>query len=121
MTVKTDIPSVQSCVKKLGADERGDVQRFVTEEVFRRMLPYIPCKTGHLRETAHVKNTTRIRVWAEYAKKQFFGVSKGGVPFDYDTVGNPKAGPHWDRRLMADEGASIARAATDYAKSLKRR
>lgn len=122
LVMKRIMPSMSEVTKKLGVDEAGEVQKFVTEEVFRRLVPYIPEKTGHLRETAFVKRPWRIRVWAEYAKRQFFGVAKGGVPFDYDTVvGGPKAGSHWDRRLMADEGDAIVAAANRYVKTLKRK
>ena len=119
LTMRTRLPSHPEAMAKLGVDERGKVQQHVTEEVFRRIGPYIPFKSGNLRGTAFVKTPTSIRVWARYARVQFFGVTKSGKPFNYNRNGNPKAGSHWDRRLMADEGAAIVADANRFVRGGK--
>ncbi len=119
-TVKTVLPPETKVKSILGVDAGGDVQRHVTENIYRRLLPYIPKKSGRLREAAKIKSSRRITVNAAYAKVQFFGVTKHGVPFRYDTVaGGPKAGSHWDRRLVADEGRAIVADANRYVRSRK--
>lgn len=119
-TVKTVLPPETKVKSILGVDADGDVQRFVTEDIFRRLLPYIPKKTGKLRDAAKIKSPRRITVNAAYAKVQFFGVTKQGVPFDYNTVtGGAKAGSHWDRRLIADEGKAIVADANRYVRRRK--
>ena len=103
----------------LGVGELGDVQRFVTQEVFRRIRPYLPLREGDLRASARVEGPTTIRVDTPYARAQFFGVTREGVPFDYEPTG-AKVGSHWDRRLAADEGRAIAAKATAYARRRRR-
>lgn len=117
LTMKTRLPKTPEAIAKLGVSEGGDVQRYATDQIFDRIRPYMPYKTGELRGTAFVKTTTKIRVWARHARAQFFGVTKDGRPFNYNRNGNPKAGSHWDKRLMNDEGAAIAADISKYAKS----
>lgn len=119
-TVKTVLPPVPEVKSILGVDADGDVQKYVTEDIFRRLIPYIPKKTGKLRDAAKIKSPRRITVNAAYAKVQFFGVTKQGVPFEYNTVtGGAKAGSHWDRRLIADEGKAIVADANRYVRRRK--
>lgn len=116
LTMKTNLPSQPKRLEKLGVTERGDVQRRVTDEIHRRIPPYLPHKSGFLRSTEFVKTPTLIRVWAKYARAQFFGVTKDGKPFNYNRNGNPKAGSHWDKRLVADEGKAIVANVNKYVK-----
>ena len=121
MTVKTVLPPETKVRSILGVDAGGDVQKFVTNEIFRRIKSYMPKKTGKLRESATVKGSRHIVVNSPYAKKQFFGVRKDGTPYDYNTaIGGAKAGNHWDRRLVADEGKAIVAEANRYVRSRKR-
>lgn len=110
MTVKTALPSAPDALKQLGVDESGKVQRLATDEIFNRLIDYIPYKSGSLRATASVKSANRIRVDGKYARVQFFGVTKSGRPFNYDRTRAPKAGSHWDRRLVAAEGEKIVKS-----------
>lgn len=91
-----------------------------------------------------IKSPTEIEVVAPYAHAMYVGKvwvdpktgkagfltpngwrSRKGVPkvmssrdYDYDKTKNPQAGPFWDRRLMAAEGAQIA---ADIQKYIERR
>lgn len=112
--MRTNIPTNAEIMRRLGVDARGDVQKHVTDEVFRRLIPYIPLKTGALRSKADIASNTKITVSGVYARAQFFGVTRKGVPFNYQPTG-AKVGSHWDRRLIADEGRAIAADATRYA------
>ena len=107
MVVKTQIPGLRRVAVKLGVDEQGDVQKYVTNEVMKRLPAYMPKKTGELESKMRMSKPTQIHVEGPYARVQFFGVTKHGVPFAYDTSANPKAGSHWDRRMVADEGNAI--------------
>lgn len=113
--VKTTLPVSSAMLKKLGVDPDGKVQQFVTDEIYKRLLPYIPFKTGNLRSMAEKRHRS-IVVLDVYARAQFFGVTKSGKPFDYEPTG-PKVGSHWDRRLKVDEGRSIVAAANRYVRS----
>lgn len=119
-TVKTVLPPESKVHSILGVNATGDVQKFVTNDIFRRLLPYIPKKTGKLREAAQIKNSRLIEVNSPYAKRQFFGVRKDGSPYNYNlATGGAKAGNHWDRRLVADEGKAIVADANRYVRSKK--
>lgn len=115
--VKTQVPGLRRAAVHLGVDEQGEVQRKVTEEVFKRLPAYMPKKTGALVAGMHIERPTRITVDGPYARAQFFGTTRTGAEFDYDTTANPKAGPHWDRRMIADEGAAICAAVQRFARS----
>ena len=118
MTVNTVLPPETKIRSILGVDAGGDVQKFVTNEIFNRLKPYIPKNTGKLRESATVRDSRHIVVQSPYAKKQFFGVRKDGMPYHYNTAaGGAKAGSHWDRRLVADEGQAIVAGANKYVRS----
>jgi hypothetical protein len=41
-----------------------------------------------------------------------------GEPLSYTRTVNPYAGDHWDRTLVHNEGAAIAREVSDYARGL---
>lgn len=119
LAVKTRLPGVVKAEGILGVTPNGKVQRFVTSEIFRRLIDYIPVKSGVLQDSARITDSTHIRVDTPYARAQFFGVTKSGKPFNYNLAGSPKAGSHWDRRLVADEGEQIVQEANDFVKSGK--
>lgn len=120
LTVKTRLPTSRKLFERLGVDKNGDVQNFATDEILKRLTPYIPYQSGSLRASASKESSTRISVKARYARAQFFGVTKKGEPFDYNTTGNPKAGSHWDKRLVSDEGEAIVAKLNRYAGIRKR-
>ena len=115
--VSTQVPGLRQVAKHLGVDEQGEVQQYVTKEILHRLPTYMPRKHGTLISKMHQTKRTMIQVDGPYARAQFFGVTKKGQPFKYDTSSNPKAGSHWDRRLIADEGAAIAAKVQRYVKS----
>lgn len=120
LVMEVDIPTNAKLKRALGVDANGDVQKHVTETVFKRLKPYIPRLSGALRSNAKISSPTKITVSGVYARAQFFGVTKSGKPFDYGVLGGAKAGSHWDRRLAADEGKAIVADANRYVRSRKR-
>ena len=117
--VNTTLPDFNKAKKLLGADRDGDVQKFVTDDVFKRLIPYIPKRSGELRSNAKIVSNTKIEVTGIYARAQFFGVTRSGKPFDYNELAGAKVGAHWDRRLIADEGGAIVADANRYIKGRK--
>ena len=114
------LPGAEELKKKLGVDRTGRVQNYVTDDIFARLIDYIPLKSGRLRLSAKKQSSTEIAVGGgvPYARAQFFGVTKSGRPFDYAPTG-AKVGAHWDRRLTQNEGAQIVADANKYVKGLK--
>ena len=116
------LPNAAQLKEQLGVNKTGRVQNFVTDDVFVRLIDYIPKKSGRLRASAEKTSPTKITVGGAgipYARAQFFGVTKDGTPFDYNTAAGAKIGAHWDRRLVQSEGAQIVADANKYVKGLK--
>ena len=97
--------------------------------------------TGHLSEDGkRIKSPTEIEVVAPYAHAMYVGkvwvdpktgkagfltangwMSRPGVKkvmsnrdYNYDKTKNPQAGPYWDRRLIAAEGAAMQQDLQNY-------
>ena len=116
------LPNAAQLKEQLGVNKTGRVQNFVTDDVFVRLIDYIPKKSGRLRASAEKTSPTKITVGGAgipYARAQFFGVTKDGTPFDYNTAAGAKIGAHWDWRLTQSEGAQIVADANKYVKGLK--
>lgn len=134
--IKVDMAPVQKVMDGLGVTARGDVQKFHTANVRRRIQKYMPYRTGATIKLMIVQSPADepfIHVDAPYARMLYYGKvmvdpdtgaagfltkngwrSRKGVKkvessrkIEYDQTKNPKAGPYWDRRLVAAEGAAM--------------
>lgn len=98
LTFKITMPQVQQLQKRL-----QPVQKYVDSEILRKCDPYIPFKTGMLRDSGILGTKVgsgRIRWLAPYARKQYYkGLSTG------------KRGRYWVKRAMTAHGQSIMRGA----------
>ena len=135
MRVKVDMRPFDQIFARLGLDERGDVQEKLTAAINQRITRYMPYRTGNLStKKKRMISPTEILVDEVYAQYQYYGEvmvdpvtraagfrdkdgqwkSRKGVPkvksdraINYDMTKHPNAGPFWDKRLMAAEGAQI--------------
>lgn len=140
--IKVEMKPINTILVRLGVDKNGDVQKFVTNTINRRMTRYMPYRTGALStKLKYVKSPVEIEVLAPYARPMYYGkvmvnakTGKGpalipGVGYrykkgtilapsnrsmKYDKTKNAEAGPYWDRRMMAAEGAQIAAEIQEY-------
>ena len=98
LTFKITMPQVQQLQKRL-----QPVQKYVDSEILRKCDPYIPLKTGMLRDSGILGTKVgsgRIRWLAPYARKQYYkGLSTG------------KRGRYWVKRAMTAHGESIMQGA----------
>lgn len=134
--IKVETKPVGTILTRLGVDKNGDVQMQVTRIINNRIAKYMPFRTGVLStKSKRIKSPTEIEVAAPYALYMYYGkvmvnskTGKGpafipGVGYryrkgtvlkaterdlNYDLTKHPKAGPFWDRRMMASEAAQIA-------------
>lgn len=106
--VKVKFPTMPQAALKLGIDAKGRVQKLVTDEVIKNLPDYMPLGEGRLIDSMSIIKPDRIRVASVYARFLFFGKTRMGRPVNYSTDKNPKAGPHWDRRMVAERGKAIA-------------
>lgn len=134
--IKVEMKPVDTILTRLGVDKNGDVQMQVTRIINNRITKYMPFRTGVLStKSKRIKSPTEIEIAAPYALYMYYGkvmvnskTGKGpafipGVGYryrkgtvlkaterdlNYDLTKHPKAGPFWDRRMMASEAAQIA-------------
>lgn len=139
--IRVEMKPVNTIVARLGVNKTGDVQRFVTESINRRMTRYMPFRSGVMAtKDKHIKSPTEIEVVSKYAKYQYYGELmvdhitgsawspkygwkvRTGIPLNYhrpgiggeNGTGNPLACSYYDRALMAAEGDAIAAETQAY-------
>lgn len=116
--VKVVINPTSRILRDKGLTAGGDVQRFHTANVLRRIARYMPYRTGatvKLTEIGTNINKPYIVTETPYAKYIYYGKAmEGKAPkkaterdLIYTKTKNPRAGPYWDRALAAAEGAAI--------------
>jgi len=104
-------------IKSLGVDKTGDVQAYLTSEIRRRMMRYMPYRTGTLAgKLTFVSSPTSITVNAPYARYLYYGKSASGNDLHYTTDFNPLAGPFWDETMMEHESDAIRQNVQEYIK-----
>ena len=89
--------------EKFFSERIKKAQKFVDSEVLRKSDPYIPFKTGMLRDSGILGTkigSGRIRYLAPYAKKQYYKGRYSG-----------KRGRYWVKRAMLAHGDAIASGA----------
>lgn len=145
MKVKVQIDPAPRIMKRLGVTKDGDIQRAFTAEVLKRIQKYMPFRTGETIKTMIAQtniNKPEIVVDVPYARFLYYGklmvdpeTGKAGIPIDdgfisrkgvekvksdrditYTTTKNPKAGPYWERRMMAAEKNAILASMRAYVK-----
>lgn len=122
MKVKVEINPAPRVIKRLGLSKDGDVQRFFTSEVLRRIQKYMPYRTGEtIKLTIAQTDISKPEIVTDepQAGYLFNGVSKSGKPLNYTKTKNPNAGPHWDKALAAAERDAISASVRNYIKVKK--
>lgn len=130
--ITVDMKPVNQILKAKGLTAGGDVQKFHTANVLRRIQKYMPYRTGATIKTMIAQtniNKPEIIVDQPYAKFLYYGklmvdpktgaagfmTEKGwrsrkdvpkvesNRPITYTKTKHPLAGPYWDRALKAAE------------------
>lgn len=112
-----------------GLTASGSAQAFHTNNVLRRIIKYMPYRTGAtIKVTIAQTNINKPQIITDvpYGKYLFYGKAmEGRAPrkvtskdLNYTKTKNPQAGPFWDRALSAAEGPAMA---ADLRRFLKRR
>lgn len=148
--IKVDMAPVKAVMDRLGVNAHGDVQRFHTANVRRRIQRYMPYRSGATIKLMVIQSPADepfIHVDVPFARVLYYGKvmvdpktgaagfltangwrSRKGVPkvasdrdIQYTDTKNPQAGPFWDRRLMAEEGGAMAAELQEYVRRRERR
>lgn len=151
INVKLNLPAPQELVQSLGLDSNGDTQQFHTGNVLNRVKAYMPYLSGSLYKLTVAQtdiSKPQIITSAPQAKYLYKGVKmvdaatgKGpayikGIGFryrkdavlkatrkklKYTTTKNPKAGPKWDKALVANEKNAIVADLQKYIETRRRK
>lgn len=96
--------NLDDCIKKLGLEEGGLVQSFVTNEFKKNVQAYVPKdlakkyeNPGRLVDSCHTENGTDV-VWnTPYARRLYYHP-------EYNYQGAPTRGGYWADRYMQNGG-----------------
>ena len=142
MRIDVDMHSIDRILKDHGLDSNGYVQKYVTFAINKYLTEYMPFQTGTLAtKLKFITSPTKIEVLSPAAKYLYCGkrmvnsktgkgpalipdvgyrYRKGTIlmptdePLNYDTTKNAKAGPYWDKRMMAERKQTIANETMEY-------
>lgn len=121
--ITVNMRPVNEILKVKGLTENGDVQRFHTQNVLRRIVKYMPYRSGvTIKKTIAQSTSTEIRTMTPYAAYIHFGKVMVGPPpkrvtdrnLEYTKTKNPQAGPFWGRRLAEAESDVMLRELKNY-------
>ena len=101
--VKLTMNPTQQILRNRGLNKNGDAQRFFTHEVRRLSDPYVPMKSGMLKNSA-IENVDTIVYPQVYSKKQY-----------EQNRGSGLRGKLWDRRMWADRGDEVVQSVARFA------
>ena len=143
MKVKLQLPTAAQLIRDKGLAPNGDVQRFHTQNVLKRIKRYMPYVSGATYKITVAQtdiNRPEIVTNTPYAKYLFYGKKmidpkinasgfltpegwrsrRGSVKvltaenLKYNKTKNPAAGPRWDRALVAAEGKALVADLQEY-------
>lgn len=101
-SVRVNIDPADKIMLKRHLNKNGQGQRFFTHKVRRLADPYVPFRTGVLKNTA-VEQVSSITYNTPYARRWY-----------YTHKGNGLRGPNWDKRMWADRGPEIVNAVANF-------
>jgi hypothetical protein len=143
MKVKLQLPTAAQLIRDKGLAPDGDVQRFHTQNVLKRIKRYMPYVSGATYKITVAQtdiNKPEIVTNTPFAKYLFRGKKmidpkinasgfltpegwrsrRGSVKvltdenLKYNKTKNPAAGPRWDRALVAAEGKTLVADLQSY-------
>lgn len=118
MQVTLRMKDMNRLIRDKGLSSNGSVQAFHTNNVMRRIIKYMPYRTGATIKKTILDtdiNKPYIVTNVPYGKYLYYGKVMVGsppkqvtdIPLQYTKTKNPQAGPFWDRALVAAEGAAL--------------
>jgi len=116
---------IDKILRDKGLAPGGDVQQFHTQNVLRRIIKYMPYRTGAtIKVTIAQTDISKPQIVTDvpFAKYLYYGKAMEGsapkVVTDRDLVytetKHPQAGPFWDRALVAAEMPVLQRELQAY-------
>lgn len=110
MAVKIN-PTSQIKVR-LGIEENGRVQKFLTNTCAIHMDKYVPYDKGNLAD--YRLKPDMVIYQQPYAKYQYEGISKSGNMLNYSRDKHPLATHHWDKKMVSAEMQEVINEVQNY-------
>ena len=103
--------NLDDCIKKLGLEERGKVQQFVTNEFMKNVQPFVPFdlagkydNPGRLIDSCHIEDGTDV-VWSTpYARRLYYHPEYKFQGKGKSESDGPGRGAYWADRYMQNGG-----------------
>jgi hypothetical protein len=141
-----DLDDVNQILRNHGLQDGGPVQKFFTNELMRLSDPYVPFRSGPLKNSAHMtQDGDGIIYNTPYARYHWYGklmvdpITKKGAFYDprsgrywsrpntpkeltdrdLQYTGGPLRGPRWVERCWIDNKDSILKSVEAYIGGLK--
>lgn len=105
-TVTFNLVSAAEVISKHGLDPNGRAQKFLTHQARVLMDPYVPFRSGTLKNSA-VERPTSVNYVTPYARRQY-----------YEHKGSGIRGPYWDKRMYAARGPELIKSVQTYISSM---
>ncbi|GAA0103345.1 hypothetical protein UT300012_40620 [Paraclostridium bifermentans] len=107
LNINVKMDGIKKILSRRNLEERGRAQEFFTNEVARISNPYVPFKSGTLKDSQVTISNGKIEYKAPYARRQYYsnsgngkqGTNKGGI-----------RGKRWTERMWADKGSEIVKS-----------
>ena len=100
--IRLQIDPADKILLKRNLNQNGKGQKFFTHEVRRLSDPYVPFRTGILKNNV-TETATTITHNAPYARRQY-----------YENKGNGLRGKRWTERMWADCGPEIVKSVANF-------
>lgn len=104
ISIKLELNAAGKIIDDLGLSTKGRVQKFFTNEAYRRMSKYVPFRTGKLRDTVTIEPTS-ITYLVPYARRQY-----------YENIGKGIMGKYWDKKMFSAEAVQLIGDVQNYVK-----
>lgn len=110
MNVKLNMDSTEAILLKRSLNKDGKAQKFFTSEVRRLSDPYVPFRTGTLKNNVYV-GTNQIIYKAPYAAKNYY--SNGGNGTQGTSRGGLR-GKQWVNRMWSNRHSEIVQSVAAF-------
>lgn len=107
MNVKIKLNPVNKILSKRNLSKNGKAQAYFTNEVARQANPYVPFKSGGLKDKQVIVKVNSIEYNAPYAKKQYY--NNAGFGKEGTAIGRLR-GKMWIPRMWNDRGKDIVKS-----------
>lgn len=111
MRIKLSLNSQQEILLKRNLNKNGKGQQFFTRECAKAMNPYVPFKTGTLKDINVVIGIDDITYYSPYAARQYY--TNAGLGKEGTSLGGLR-GKMWDKRCWATHGDNIVRKTAEF-------